>query len=100
MTPAIPVKQFLWLMATASLLLTTSPTFLAQTKDSTISAGVRLMGFLCGEAHLSRPGVFGAVDNFTDSRDPNVNTSLPIFRPELARAFPVGMRFIWAQERR
>jgi hypothetical protein len=26
---------------------------------------------------------FGAIDNFTDSRDPNVGTPLPIFRPEL-----------------
>jgi hypothetical protein len=43
---------------------------------------------------------FGAVYNFTDSRDPNVGTLLPIFRPELGRTFRVGMRFTWAQERR
>jgi outer membrane receptor for ferrienterochelin and colicins len=43
---------------------------------------------------------FGAVDNFTDSRDPNMGTPLPIFRPELGRTFRVGMRFTWAQERR
>jgi hypothetical protein len=43
---------------------------------------------------------FGAVDNFTDSRDPNAGTPLPIFRPELWRTFRVGMRFTWAQERR
>jgi len=40
------------------------------------------------------------VYNFTDSRDPNVGTLLPIFRPELGRTFRVGMRFTWAQERR
>jgi hypothetical protein len=40
------------------------------------------------------------VDNFTDSRDPNVGAPLPIFRPELGRTFRVGMRFAWAQERR
>ncbi|MGH9935923.1 MAG: hypothetical protein ACREAM_06730, partial [Blastocatellia bacterium] len=49
---------------------------------------------------------FGTVDNFTDSRDPNVGklaatgAPLPIYRPELGRTFRVGMRFTWTQDRR
>jgi outer membrane receptor protein involved in Fe transport len=47
---------------------------------------------------------FGAVDNFTDSRDPNAGrlsatgTPLSIYRAELGRTFRVGMRFTWAGE--
>jgi outer membrane receptor for ferrienterochelin and colicins len=47
---------------------------------------------------------FGAVDNFTDSRDPNAGrlsvtgTPLAIYRAELGRTFRVGMRFTWAGE--
>jgi hypothetical protein len=37
------------------------------------------------------------VDNFTDSRDPNVGVLLPIYRPDLGRTLRVGMRFTWAQ---
>lgn len=49
---------------------------------------------------------FGAVDNFTDSRDPNVGklsatgTPLAIYRTELGRTFRIGMRFTWAGERK
>jgi outer membrane receptor for ferrienterochelin and colicins len=50
--------------------------------------------------------LFGSVDNFTDSKDPNtglINATgapLPIYRAEYGRTFRVGMRFTWAQERR
>jgi outer membrane receptor for ferrienterochelin and colicins len=49
---------------------------------------------------------FGAVDNFTNSRDPNsgligaTGMPLPIFRSEYGRTFRVGMRFTWSQEKR
>jgi outer membrane receptor protein involved in Fe transport len=49
---------------------------------------------------------FGAVDNFTDSRDPNTGKlaadgpPLAIYRPELGRTFRAGMRWNWARERR
>ncbi|MEW6129640.1 MAG: TonB-dependent receptor [Acidobacteriota bacterium] len=55
--------------------------------------------------------VFTAVDNFTDSKDPNTgvllaptppNTSFtpaPIYRPEVGRTFRVGMRWNWAKGR-
>jgi outer membrane receptor for ferrienterochelin and colicins len=49
---------------------------------------------------------FGSVDNFTDSRDPNLGrfaangTPLPIYRAELGRTFRVGMRFTWLGERK
>jgi outer membrane receptor for ferrienterochelin and colicins len=48
--------------------------------------------------------IFGAVDNFTNSKDPNSGllsaTPLPIYRAEYGRTFRIGMRFTWAQERR
>jgi outer membrane receptor protein involved in Fe transport len=51
--------------------------------------------------------LFGAVDNFTDSKDPNTGllnattgAPLPIYRAEYGRTFRVGMRFTWARERR
>jgi outer membrane receptor for ferrienterochelin and colicins len=51
--------------------------------------------------------LFGAVDNFTDNKDPNMGlldattgAPLPIYRTEYGRTFRVGMRFTWAQERR
>lgn len=50
--------------------------------------------------------VFGAVDNFTDSRDPNTGklaangTPLPLYRAELGRTFRVGMRLSWSPERK
>jgi outer membrane receptor protein involved in Fe transport len=49
---------------------------------------------------------FGSVDNFTDSRDPNVGqlsatgTPLAIYRTELGRTFRIGLRFTWAGERK
>jgi outer membrane receptor for ferrienterochelin and colicins len=50
--------------------------------------------------------VFGAVDNLTDSQDPNTGllgangAPLPIFRPEAGRTFRLGLRWMWARERR
>ncbi len=50
--------------------------------------------------------VFGAVDNLTDSQDPNTGllgangAPLPIFRPEAGRTFRLGLRWRWARERR
>ena len=46
--------------------------------------------------------LFGAVDNFTDSRDPNTGllsatgAPLPIYRAEAGRAFRLGMRYTFA----
>jgi outer membrane receptor for ferrienterochelin and colicins len=65
-----------------------------------IPQGFSLWDFYAAKRIYRGLEFFGAVDNFTDSRDPNVNTSLPIFRPEVGRAFRVGMRFTWTQERR
>lgn len=49
--------------------------------------------------------VFGAVDNFTNSKDPNTGaldaiTGLPrpIYRAEYGRTFRVGLRFTWARD--
>jgi len=50
--------------------------------------------------------LFGAVDNFADSRDPNLNlftatgAPLPIYRSELGRTFRIGMRLTWAGEKK
>ncbi len=71
-----------------------------------IPAGFSLWDFYVAKRIYRGLEFFGAVDNFTDSRDPNVGrlaangTPLPIYRPELGRTFRVGMRFTWAQERR
>jgi outer membrane receptor for ferrienterochelin and colicins len=49
---------------------------------------------------------FGAIDNLTNSKDPNTGVLLPtgspapIFRPEVGRTFRAGIRFNWAGERR
>jgi outer membrane receptor for ferrienterochelin and colicins len=65
-----------------------------------ISPGFSLWDFYAAKRVYRGLEFFAAVDNFTDSRDPNVGGPLPIFRPEVGRAFRVGMRFTWAQERR
>jgi len=51
---------------------------------------------------LRRPvAVFLKVDNLTDSQDPNTGrlsgtgTPLPIYRPEIGRAFAAGVRWSW-----
>jgi hypothetical protein len=36
--------------------------------------------------------LFGSVDNFTDSRDPNLGAQLPIFRTELVECASRGRR--------
>jgi outer membrane receptor for ferrienterochelin and colicins len=65
-----------------------------------IPQGFSLWDFYAAKRIYRGLEFFGAVDNFTDSRDPNVGAPLPIFRPELGRTFRIGMRFAWAQERR
>jgi len=65
-----------------------------------IPQGFSLWDFYAAKRIYRGLELFGAVDNFTDSRDPNVGAPLPIFRPELGRTFRVGMRFTWAQERK
>lgn len=66
--------------------------------------------FALWDFHLAKtlPGgveIFGAVDNFTDSRDPNASrvaangSPLPIYRPEVGRTFRIGIRFTWSHER-
>ncbi len=71
-----------------------------------IPPGFSLWDFYAAKRVYRGLEFFGAVDNFTDSRDPNTGrvnangTALPIYRPELGRAFRVGLRFAWAQERR
>ncbi|HKX27267.1 MAG TPA: TonB-dependent receptor [Blastocatellia bacterium] len=45
--------------------------------------------------------VFGAIDNLTNSRDPNYGVpGASIFRAETGRAFRIGMRWNWERERR
>ena len=50
--------------------------------------------------------MFTAVDNFTNSRDPNfgklsaTGTPLALYRTELGRTVRVGMRYMWAGERK
>ncbi|MCR4338932.1 MAG: TonB-dependent receptor [Gemmatimonadaceae bacterium] len=45
--------------------------------------------------------VFGAVNNLTNSQDPNTGlvsatgAALPIYRPEIGRTFRVGVRWNW-----
>ncbi|HEY8461366.1 MAG TPA: TonB-dependent receptor, partial [Blastocatellia bacterium] len=65
-----------------------------------IPPGFSLWDFYAGKRVYRGLEFFGAVDNFTNSRDPNVGSPLPILRPELGRTFRVGMRFAWLQERR
>ncbi len=55
--------------------------------------------------------VFGAVDNFGDSKDPNTDvllpptppatmpTPAPIYRPDVGRTVRIGIRFNWSQGR-
>jgi outer membrane receptor for ferrienterochelin and colicins len=47
--------------------------------------------------------VFGAVNNLTNSQDPNTGllsakgSALPIFRPEIGRTFQLGLRWSWSK---
>jgi outer membrane receptor for ferrienterochelin and colicins len=84
-----------WINAHASVNSTTGAL-----TPAVIPPGFSLWDFYAAKRIYRGMEFFGAVDNFTASRDPNVNTSLPIFRPELGRTFRVGMRFTWSQERR
>ncbi len=76
------------------------------TSPDVIPPGFSLWDFYAAKRIYRGLEFFGAVDNFTDSRDPNTGalaangTPLPIYRPELGRTFRVGMRFTWSQERK
>lgn len=83
----------------------------AQTGAVTVTPDVIPPGFMYWDFYLAKRlhrglEFFGSVDNFTDSRDPNVGklsatgAPLPIYRTELGRTFRVGMRFTWAGERK
>ncbi|MGH9832716.1 MAG: TonB-dependent receptor [Blastocatellia bacterium] len=87
-------------------LATVNPVTGAVTSPDVIPPGFRLWDFYAAKRIYRGMEFFGAVDNFTDSRDPNTGklavngTPLPIYRPELGRTFRVGLRWTWAQERR
>lgn len=83
----------------------------AQTGAVTVTPDVIPPGFIYWDFYLAKRihrglEFFGSVDNFTDSRDPNVErlnatgAPLAIYRTELGRTFRVGMRFTWAGERK
>ncbi|MBS1806592.1 MAG: TonB-dependent receptor [Acidobacteria bacterium] len=83
----------------------------AQTGAVTVTPDVIPPGFIYWDFYLAKRihrglEFFGSVDNFTDSRDPNVGrlnatgAPLAIYRNELGRTFRVGMRFTWAGERK
>ncbi len=63
-------------------------------------------GFALWDLTVSKPvvramEVFGAVNNLTNSQDPNAGVvsatgaALPIYRPEIGRTFRVGVRWTW-----
>jgi outer membrane receptor for ferrienterochelin and colicins len=87
-------------------LATVNPATGVVTSPDVIPPGFSLWDFYAAKRIYRGMELFGAVDNFTDSRDPNVGklaangTPLPIYRPELGRTFRVGLRWTWAQERR
>lgn len=87
-------------------LATVNPTTGVVTSPDVIPPGFSLWDFYAAKRIYRGMEFFGAVDNFTDSRDPNAGklaangTPLPIYRPELGRTFRVGLRWTWAQERR
>jgi outer membrane receptor for ferrienterochelin and colicins len=87
-------------------LATVNPATGAVTSPDVIPPGFSLWDFYAAKRIYRGMEFFGAVDNFTDSRDLNVGklaangTPLPIYRPELGRTFRVGLRWTWAQERR
>ncbi|MBL8204514.1 MAG: TonB-dependent receptor [Blastocatellia bacterium] len=83
----------------------------AQTGAVTTTPDVIPPGFMYWDFYLAKRiyrglEFFGSVDNFTDSRDPNVGqlnatgAPLAIYRTELGRTFRIGMRFTWAGERK
>ncbi len=72
-----------------------------------ISPGFALWDIYAAKQMYRGIGIFGTVDNFTNSKDPNTGaldamTGLPqpIYRAEYGRTFRVGLRFTWAQERK
>ena len=80
---------------------------------ATSSAGVvtdtRAPRFALWDAYVSRAfgrvvTAFAAVDNFTDSQDPNVGATLangsaaPLYRPEAGRTVRAGLRIQWTRK--
>jgi outer membrane receptor for ferrienterochelin and colicins len=76
------------------------------TSPDVIPPGFSLWDFYTAKRIRRGIEVFGAVDNFADSRDPNAGKTgaggapLPIYRTEIGRTFRVGIRFEWAHEGR
>lgn len=87
-------------------LATVNPTTGVVTAPDVISPGFSLWDFYAAKRIHRGWEFFGAIDNFADSRDPNVGqlsatgAPLPIYRSELGRTFRIGMRFNWAGERK
>jgi outer membrane receptor for ferrienterochelin and colicins len=85
---------------------TTAANGTVTTTPDVISPGFQLWDFYGAKRIHRGLELFGAVDNFNDSRDPNLGkfaangTPLPIYRTELGRTFRVGMRFTWAGEKK
>jgi outer membrane receptor for ferrienterochelin and colicins len=77
-----------------------------------IPPGFALWDFYAAKRLWRGLELFGAVDNLTDSQDPNLGrfsppsapgaplSPLPIYRPELGRTYRLGLRFTWAAERK
>lgn len=91
-----------WVNTLASV----NPTTGVVTSPDVIPPGFSLWDFYGAKRLYRGLELFGAVDNFTDSRDPNLGkfsatgAPLAIYRSELGRTFRVGMRFTWASERK
>lgn len=90
---------------------TTSSNGTVTVTPDVIPQGFALWDFYAAKRIWRGLELFGAVDNLTDSQDPNLNrfgppsatgappSPLPIYRPELGRTYRLGMRFNWASER-
>jgi outer membrane receptor protein involved in Fe transport len=65
-----------------------------------VPPGFALWDFYAAKRLHRNLEAFGAIDNFTNSRDPNFGSPLPIYRPEVGRTFRLGLRWSWAREKR
>lgn len=76
------------------------------TTPDVIPPGFALWDFYAAKRLYRGFEFFAAIDNFTDSRDPNIGkfsptgTPLSIYRPEFGRTYRVGLRFNWSAEKR
>ncbi|MCC7010464.1 MAG: TonB-dependent receptor [Acidobacteria bacterium] len=75
-------------------------------RSASSGAETKAKAFALWDAAISKPIVRGvelfvAIDNLTDSQDPNTGqtsaagTALPIYRPEIGRSFRGGVRWSW-----